>query len=154
MAQLPDNSLTGLVSYFDEHSSKLQVVDGIGPDLDDVYRHYLHWYAEHLQPAAFKEVQAAWKQRFMDKVRNSQERIHEFLDLRVSAREGSLLRKQPVQETFKDWHACQYGGRSPLASLLFQEITKKYGEFNKKAGGWRHLVLSYGDTPQMEMEQM
>jgi hypothetical protein len=45
-----------------------------------------------------------------------------------------------------------YGGRAPGASDVFKQITKKYGEFNKKAGAWRNVALSYGETPQMEME--
>lgn len=85
-----------------------------------------------------------------NKYRSEQDHIAEFLDERVSAREGSLLRKQSTLEEFKAWHASLYGGRAPAANDLFKQITKKYGEFNKKAGGWRNVVLSYGETPQME----
>ena len=89
-----------------------------------------------------------------NKYRSSQDHIAEFLEERISVREGSLLRKQHVQEEFKAWHSSLYGGRAPGTSDVFKQITKKYGEFNKKAGGWCNAVLSYGETPQMVMEQM
>jgi len=88
------------------------------------------------------------------KHRSAQDRIAEFLEERVSAREGYLLRKNAVAEEFKAWHSGVYGRRAPAAHDLFKQITKKYGEFNKKEGGWRNVQLSYGDdTPQMEMKQ-
>ena len=83
--------------------------------------------------------------------RSEQDHIAEFLEERVSFREGSLLRKEPVLEEFKAWHSNLYGRRAPAANDVFEQITKKYGEFNKMAGGWRNVVLSYGETPQMEM---
>jgi len=86
--------------------------------------------------------------------RSSQDHIAEFLEERVSIREGSLLRKQAVSEEFKAWHTGLYSGRAPAASDLFKQITKKYGEFNKKAAGWCNVALSYSEAAQMEMEPM
>jgi len=86
--------------------------------------------------------------------RCSQDHIAEFLEERVSFREGSLLRKEPVLEEFKAWHSNLYGRRAPAANDLFKQITKKYGEFNKNVSGWCNAVLSFGETPQMEMGPM
>ena len=89
-----------------------------------------------------------------NKHRSAQDRIAEFLEERVSAREGYLLRKNAVAEEFKAWHTSLYSGRTPAASDLFKQITKKYGEFNKANSGWCNVALSYSETAQMEMERM
>jgi len=78
-----------------------------------------------------------------NKYREGQNYLAEFMKERVEVIDGGTLKKNEVQQEFRDWYQEQHGKtRSvPKPKELIDYIIKKYGKYPK--GGWKGIAMIY-----------
>ena len=82
---------------------------------------------------------------------NSQDYISQFIPEKIKKVEGrkEKLKKSEVYETFKKWYGEQFGKNIPKGSELYDELTKKYGEYRD---GWKNIEVIYENIDECEEE--
>jgi len=73
--------------------------------------------------------------------RSSQNHVAEFLEERIQKAPGRVLRWTDVHEEFKDWFSDMHTGRAPSGKDLKAQLSKRFGDMNKKANGWADIGL-------------
>ena len=75
--------------------------------------------------------------------REGQDYISEFCKERIIYDEGESIKKTELWTEFKDWYVLNYGRNIPKGSELYNFMNKKYGEYNRKKGGWNNIKILY-----------
>ena len=75
--------------------------------------------------------------------REGQDYISEFCKERIMYEEGENIKKTELWSEFKEWYVLNYGRNTPKGSEVYDYMNKKYGEYNRKNGGWRNVKIIY-----------
>ena len=81
--------------------------------------------------------------------REGQDYVSEFCKEKIIHEEGETIQKTEIWNEFKDWYVLNYGRNIPKGSELYNYMNNKYGEYNRKNGGWRNIKIIY-DYDDME----
>jgi len=77
-----------------------------------------------------------------DKHREGQDYMAGFLKDNIRAKEGSIVKKTNMMETFKTWYIQNYGKTLPKGKEITEFMNHRFGVYNK---GWHNIEIIYDD---------
>jgi len=78
-----------------------------------------------------------------DKHRESQDYMTAFLKDNIKQKEGSIVKKTTIMETFKTWYTQNYGKSLPRGKEITEFMNQRFGVYNK---GWHNIEIIYDDA--------